>query len=197
MNPFEGYRITSAYGNRPDPFGSGKTEFHKGIDLVKTHRAPIFAFVSGEVIHAKLGVTGSGFGGYGITVAVRDKYGCLHVYAHLDSASVAVGAKVSAGQEVGKQGTTGQSTGSHLHYEVRTKYTPSYGYGTHTDPTTYLNDYFAKETVKLPKVEQWKLDIHDLALKNGVITSDWTDKLDESAPVWMVLRVANALKEAK
>lgn len=38
MNPFEGYRITSPYGNRPDPFGSGKTEFHKGIDLVKEHR---------------------------------------------------------------------------------------------------------------------------------------------------------------
>jgi len=55
----------------------------------------------------------------------------------------------------------------------------------------------SKEDVSMPKVEQWKLDIHELAKKNGIITSDWTDKLDESAPVWMVLRVANALKEAK
>lgn len=145
MNPFEGYRITSPYGPRRDPFGSGKTEFHKGIDLVKSHRSPIFSFVPGKVKHAKMGVSGSGFGGYGIVVAVKDKAGYLHVYAHLDSASVIVGQSVAAGQEIGKQGTTGQSTGSHLHYEVRKMYKPSYGYGTHVDPTEYLKLYFTKE----------------------------------------------------
>lgn len=144
MNPFIEYRITSPYGNRKNPFGSG-VEFHKGIDLVKSHRAPIHAFVGGLVTHAREGVTGSGFGNYGITVAIRDKYGSLHCYAHLDSTSVAVGDVVEAGQEVGKQGTTGMSTGSHLHYEVRKMATPSFGYGTHVDPTKYLQDYLEKE----------------------------------------------------
>ncbi|TCZ76059.1 M23 family metallopeptidase [Paenibacillus albiflavus] len=154
MNPFEGYRITSPYGNRPDPFGGGGIEFHKGIDLVKSHKAPILAFVAGEVIHAMVGLTGSGFGNYGIVVAIKDKRNCLHVYAHLDSASVAVGQQVVAGQEIGKQGTTGQSTGSHLHYEVRQLYQPSYGFGTHTDPTKYLVDYITREeTIMFEKLE--------------------------------------------
>jgi len=142
---FEGYLVTSPYGNRPDPFGSGKTEFHKGIDLVKSHKAPIYAFVSGKIIHAKMGVSNSGFGDYGIVVAVLDKYGALHVYAHLDSASVAVGDTVVKGQEVGRQGTTGMSTGSHLHYEVRKESTTRFGYGSHVNPTNYLISYQQKE----------------------------------------------------
>lgn len=96
-----------------------------------------------------MGVTGSGFGNYGIVVAIKDKTGHLHVYAHLDSASVVVGQYVAIGQELGKQGTTGQSTGSHLHYEVRRMYQPNYGYGTHVDPTQYLIDYLSKGEAKM------------------------------------------------
>jgi len=145
VNPFEGYQVSSPYGPRTNPFDHNFMEFHKGIDLVKAHRSPILTFVSGEVLHAKLGVAGSGLGGYGIAVAVRDKNNYLHIYAHLDSTTVKVGQQVTAGQEIGKQGTTGQSTGSHLHYEVRQACTPNFGYGTHVDPTNYLISFISKE----------------------------------------------------
>ncbi|MDK8182129.1 peptidoglycan DD-metalloendopeptidase family protein [Paenibacillus sp. UMB4589-SE434] len=136
----QGYRVTSPYGYRDDPFNGNKV-FHTGIDLVKAHKAPIFAFVGGEVVHAREGQPGTGFGGFGIVVAVKDERGALHCYAHLDSSSVRVGQKIGLGQEVGKQGTTGRSTGSHLHYEIRLKSSPSYGYGSHTDPSEYLSKH--------------------------------------------------------
>lgn len=156
-----GYRVTSEYGNRRDPFGSGKTVWHTGIDLVKPHRAPIHAFVGGTVTHAKMGQTGTGLGGFGITVVVVDKHGAAHLYAHLDSVSVSVGDVVKEGQEVGKQGNTGQSTGSHLHYEVRAKSTPSYGYQTDTDPAVYL------DKIMLEAVETKKGDDDKLLLSNS------------------------------
>ncbi|NOJ73215.1 M23 family metallopeptidase, partial [Paenibacillus alvei] len=135
-----GFTVTSPYGYRNDPF-NGSRVFHTGVDLVRAHKAPIFAFTAGEVVHAREGQSGTGFGGFGNVVAVMDERGALHCYAHLDTCSVKVGQKVIAGQEVGKQGTTGRSTGSHLHYEVRTKSSPSYGFGSHTDPGSYLSKY--------------------------------------------------------
>jgi hypothetical protein len=142
MNPFEGYRITSPYGPRINPIRKTK-EFHRGIDLVIAPKdGPIYAFVAGEVLHCKLGVKGSGFGNYGNVVAIRDAKGFLHVYAHLSSIVVKVGQSVERGQMIGRQGTTGLSTGEHLHYEVRKACSPSYGY-TPTEagvvePTAYL-----------------------------------------------------------
>lgn len=132
-----GYSVTSEYGWRNDPFSKVRV-WHTGIDLVKAHKSPILAFVPGEVVHARLGVTGSGFGSFGNVVALKDKDGHLHCYAHLDSISVKVGQKVAKGQEIGKQGSTGRSTGSHLHYEVRSKSSPSYGFGYDINPSKYL-----------------------------------------------------------
>ncbi|WP_412102310.1 glucosaminidase domain-containing protein, partial [Paenibacillus alvei] len=133
---------------RRDPI-NGKTAEHTGIDLVKAHKAPIFAFMDGQVVHAREGQSGTGFGGFGNVVAVKDSNGALHCYAHLDSCGVSVGQRVKAGQEIGKQGNTGRTNGngaangkgSHLHYEVRLKAAPSYGFGSHTDPGVYLSKY--------------------------------------------------------
>ncbi|WP_285853056.1 peptidoglycan DD-metalloendopeptidase family protein [Paenibacillus sp. MER 180] len=163
-----GFRITSPYGYRNDPF-TGNATFHTGIDLVKAHKAPIFAFASGEVVHAREGQAGTGFGGFGVVVAIKDERGALHCYAHLDSCSVKVGQPVKAGQEVGKQGTTGRSTGSHLHYEVRTKSTPSYGFGAHTNPGEYLEKHAVKEPEKA-SVELNGKKICDGTFKNGLVT---------------------------
>ncbi|MEC0092927.1 M23 family metallopeptidase [Paenibacillus macquariensis] len=151
MNPFESYRLTSPFGMRMHPVYQ-ILKFHKGVDLVRTpSMAPINAFVAGEVIHAKEGMKGSGFGGYGIVVAIKDNKGYLHCYAHLSAVLVKVGDMVKRGQKVGLQGSTGVSTGAHLHYEIRKAYSPSYGY-TETEigvvePTKYLQDFYSNEEI--------------------------------------------------
>jgi len=154
-NPFEGYQITSPFGMRTHPV-SGQLKFHRGIDLVVTPAdGPIYAFVAGEVMHAKMGVSGSGFGNYGITVAIRDDKGYLHVYAHLSAASVKVGQKVKQGDLIGKQGSTGISSGPHLHYEVRKAASPQYGYTATeagvVEPNQYLINYYGQSPVKEDK----------------------------------------------
>lgn len=155
MNPFEGYRITSPFGMRKDPF-DGSQKMHTGIDLVIADKAPIKAFMSGVVTHARMGVTGSGFGNFGNVVAIKDLNGALHCFAHLHAIAVKVGDSVKAGQVVGTQGNTGHSAGSHLHFEIRTSNSPSFGFGTHTEPTDYLVKY-AMEEVKLKKEEGMKI----------------------------------------
>src|SRR5690606_14012850 len=117
MNPFAEYRVTSPFGWRNDPF-TGERAFHTGIDLVKSHQAPIYAFTAGEVIHAKEGAPGSGFGGFGIVVAIRDKYGSLHCYCHLDMAAVKVGQYVQQGQMIDRKSTRLNSSHVKISYAV-------------------------------------------------------------------------------
>ncbi|MFE6076713.1 M23 family metallopeptidase [Paenibacillus sp. NPDC057886] len=111
--------------------------------------------VGGEVLHAKLGVSGSGFGNYGIVVAIKDDKGYLHVYAHLSAAGVKVGQQVKRGQLIGKQGSTGISSGAHLHYEVRKAASPQYGYTATeagvVEPTQYLINYYGLKPDKEDK----------------------------------------------
>ncbi|MBU8715377.1 M23 family metallopeptidase [Brevibacillus parabrevis] len=182
------YRVTSPYGPRKDPITGASETFHTGVDLVKAHRAPIRAFVDGTITHAKIGVSGTGYGGFGIVVAVRDKNGYTHMYAHLDDVSVHVGDMVQRGDVVGHQGSTGRSTGSHLHYEVRRR-----GYGTHTDPIAYLREYYpvskpdaptpelaekAEEDV-MKAIEAWKLELADKAIDSLAVK-----KLLQNADEW-------------
>ncbi|MCL6458488.1 MAG: M23 family metallopeptidase [Gorillibacterium sp.] len=167
MNPFEDYQITSPFGYRTL---NGSKEFHTGIDLVKGYKEPVYAFCAGEVIHAKEGVTGSGFGNYGIVVAIKDKAGRLQVYAHLESVAVKVGAIVIRGQNIGKQGNSGKvlpaptaqnpAAGSHLHYEVRkvAESHPPYGWiadrvNNCLDPTQYLIDFYRSDINPVKVVE--------------------------------------------
>jgi len=163
MNPFEGYRITSPFGPRTHPV-TGLPHFHTGIDLVKSFRASIPAFTTGQVMHAGEGRVGTGFGNMGIVVAIKDKYGCLHCYVHLDSVSVAVGDNVKQGQEIGKQGNTGKyTTGTHLHYEIRKKAAPSFGWIESEkdrchEPTQYLIDYYKKEDQPMTQAERDAMD---------------------------------------
>lgn len=141
---FEGYKVTSNFGKRLDPFTKKET-FHTGIDLVKKDKSAIYAFVEGKVIFAKEGIAGSGFGGFGNVVAVLDKNGALHCYCHLHEVKVKLNDVVKQGQVVGLQGSTGRSTGSHLHYEIRKTSKLSFGWRkgtTHVyDPTEYLKNY--------------------------------------------------------
>lgn len=161
MNPFAGYRITSPYGERIHPIKKTKM-FHRGIDLVIGHKKPILAFTDGEVIFAKEGKEGSGFGNYGNVVAIRDKNQALHCYAHLDTIGVNVGNLIKRGDPIGTEGNTGQSAGSHLHYEVRLKDSPSFGFGTQTEPTEYLLKFYQEES----QVSDWARDAVNWAIRN-------------------------------
>ncbi|PRA04815.1 hypothetical protein CQ043_12205 [Paenibacillus sp. MYb63] len=173
--PFEGYRLTSPFGMRKHPV-SGVNKFHRGVDLVVIPAdGPIYAFVAGEVIHAKLGVSGSGFGNYGVTVAIKDDKGYLHVYAHLSAAGVKVGQQVKRGQLIGKQGSTGISSGAHLHYEVRKACTPQFGYTATeagvVEPTQYLINYFGQKPVK----EEKPVTVRDINVPSEWAEAAWAE----------------------
>ena len=151
------YRVSSNYGWRTHPI-SGKRSFHKGIDLVKKHQAPIYSFSDGRVLFAGTGKSGTGLGGYGKVVFIIDSNGRGLLYAHLDSVSVSFNQPIKKGQMIGRQGNTGNSTGSHLHFEVRKKTSPSYGWSkdgenTTLDPVKYIESLGGRRIVKKIKVD--------------------------------------------
>jgi len=152
MGVFDGYRITNVFGWTTDPFDRNKRIWHTGIDLVKSHKAPIEAFTEGVVLFAGEGLSGTGFGGYGNVVLIQDKNNRGQVYAHLHSVAVKKGSSVKKGQIIGYQGSTGKVTGSHLHYEVRKKAMDKPPYGWEEDrvnnclnPTEYLENFYQNE----------------------------------------------------
>ncbi len=106
-----GYRQTSGYGLRFDPFNR-RPAFHAGLDFAGAHGAPIVAGAPGTVSFA--GVRS----GYGYVVEIDHGHGFKTRYAHLSAISVRVGDRVGIGTKVGAMGSTGRSTGTHLHYEV-------------------------------------------------------------------------------
>ncbi|MDQ6721723.1 MAG: peptidoglycan DD-metalloendopeptidase family protein [Candidatus Dormibacteraeota bacterium] len=107
------------------PYG-GYAHFHTGIDLVEPFGSPVFAADDGIV--ALVGVSSSGYGNY---VVIAHSGGLDTLYGHLSTALVKVGQTVSQGQTIGLEGSTGNSTGAHLHFELRIKQQP-------IDPAPYL-----------------------------------------------------------
>jgi peptidoglycan hydrolase-like protein with peptidoglycan-binding domain len=97
-----------------DPFGPRSDRFHPGIDLPAAFRVPVGAARGGTVAYA-----GPTFGGYGNLVTIAHGHGVRTMYAHLSRIDVHVGQRVEAGARVGLVGSTGLSTGPHLHFEVR------------------------------------------------------------------------------
>lgn len=105
------YRETSGYGPRVDPF-TRKGSFHAGLDMAAFERAPVVATSPGVVSFA--GVRS----GYGNCVEIDHGHGFKTRYGHLRDIQVVKGERVAIGQRVGSMGSTGRSTGTHLHYEV-------------------------------------------------------------------------------
>jgi murein DD-endopeptidase MepM/ murein hydrolase activator NlpD len=95
------------------PFGPRWGRLHGGIDLAAGTGSPVRSAAAGTVSAA------GSEGGYGIVVRVQHADGIETVYAHLSAAEVQVGATLEVGQQLGREGNTGQSTGPHLHFEVR------------------------------------------------------------------------------
>ena len=121
--PLEG-KLNSRFGYRKDPFRS-KFGFHSGIDIDAKHGEPIVATADGTVSKA------SWHHSYGKTVILEHKDGFETLYGHLSAITVKEGQKVSVGEVIGKAGSTGRSTGTHLHYEVIKN-------GKRIDPANYL-----------------------------------------------------------
>lgn len=106
------YEQTSGFGTRVDPF-VGSLAMHSGIDFRAPTGTPVKAIAAGRVVQA-----GSA-GGYGRMVEIDHGHGLTTRYAHLSAIEVSEGATVDKGEVIGAVGSTGRSTGAHLHYEVR------------------------------------------------------------------------------
>ena len=105
--------FTSGFGVRSDPFHAGAA-MHPGIDLAGSYGTPIYATADGTVLRA-----GWNSGGYGNLVEVDHGRGITTRYGHMSAILVSPGDHVTRGQQIGRMGSTGRSTGNHLHYEVR------------------------------------------------------------------------------
>jgi murein DD-endopeptidase MepM/ murein hydrolase activator NlpD len=105
--------FTSGFGVRSDPFRSGAA-MHPGIDLAGHYGTPIYATADGTVLRA-----GWNSGGYGNLVEIDHGRGITTRYGHMSAVLVHAGDHITRGQQIGRMGSTGRSTGNHLHYEVR------------------------------------------------------------------------------
>jgi murein DD-endopeptidase MepM/ murein hydrolase activator NlpD len=111
--PVRDAAFTSSYGVRTDPF-QGRAAMHAGIDLAGPIGTPIYATADGTITTA-----GWQNGGYGNLIKVEHGRGIETRYGHLSAIMVREGQRVRRGEMIGRMGSTGRSTGSHLHYEVR------------------------------------------------------------------------------
>ena len=112
VQPVTKLMFTSNFGIRSDPF-QGTARMHAGVDIPGPIGTPIYATADGIIAHADRQ------GGYGNLVEVNHGKGIATRYGHLSKILVSDGARVTRGQLIGLMGSTGRSTGPHLHYEVR------------------------------------------------------------------------------
>ena len=124
VRPCSWIALTSPYGWRSDPF-TGNQSFHNGVDLAHNQGTPIYAVRSGTVTVA----TYNSVYGYYVTINHGDGFSSL--YGHLTHYTVSAGSYVSQGQLIGYMGSTGRSTGSHLHFSI-------YYNGSTVNPMNYI-----------------------------------------------------------
>lgn len=122
--PFYG-RISSEYGYRKNPFGGYKGEFHPGIDIKGFLGNKVHATADGIVVR------NDWYGGYGNAVSIDHGSGLITLYGHLSRVNVVPGQEVKTGDVIGFMGSTGRSTGPHVHYEIRKN-------GQDIDPVPFL-----------------------------------------------------------
>jgi murein DD-endopeptidase MepM/ murein hydrolase activator NlpD len=133
LNPVDG-TIASPYGYRTNPW----PEFHKGVDLAADFGTPVHAAASGTVVSA-----GWDAGGFGIKVDIDHGNGYHTWYAHLSRVAVTPGERVTKGEPIAFVGSTGESTGPHLHYQVMHDGNP-------IDPEPFLNGVPSNVLATLP-----------------------------------------------
>ena len=127
-------RNLGAYGRRIDPVYRTPA-FHEGMDFSGKTGTPIYATGNGRVMAP------SGYAGFGIQVMIDHGYGYRTRYAHLIRSLVQPGQEVKRGEKIGEMGSTGKSTGTHLHYEVHYR-------GNHVNPIGYLGRDMTEDDYK-------------------------------------------------
>jgi murein DD-endopeptidase MepM/ murein hydrolase activator NlpD len=123
--PYSG-PITSTFGQRENPFGGNNVETHKGLDIKGPVGGQVKAMAKGEVAFA------GRKNGFGNCIILKHGNGFETLYGHLSKILVSVGDQIDIGQQIGLIGSTGRSTGPHLHYEV-------HRYGQKINPESFLN----------------------------------------------------------
>jgi murein DD-endopeptidase MepM/ murein hydrolase activator NlpD len=121
--PTSGY-VTSGYGNRTSPF-TGREQFHAGLDIAADFGTPVIAPARGRVVFSGMN------GPFGRMIEIDHGYGLRSHFAHLAGSNVKQGQTVERGTPIGQVGSTGRSTGPHLHYGVEVN-------GRTVDPTDYI-----------------------------------------------------------
>jgi murein DD-endopeptidase MepM/ murein hydrolase activator NlpD len=109
--PIWNYHVSSPFGHRADPFNK-KSAAHKGVDLASNKGNIIKVMADGKVTHSEW------VNGYGNMIEIDHTNGFKTKYAHLNKSYVKKGQIVKKGEQIGEVGSTGRSTGPHLHYEV-------------------------------------------------------------------------------
>ena len=123
--PTSGGYISSYFGGRRNPFDGYSSDWHSGIDIANNYGAPVYATASGYVNFS------GWYGGYGRYVEINHDFGFKTAYAHMSSLAVSSGSYVEKGDIIGYVGSSGNSTGPHLHFEV-------WRYGEEVDPLNYV-----------------------------------------------------------
>ena len=136
--------VTSSFGSRLDPF-KGEGAFHTGIDIASSQGDAVRAPADGIVLKAGLGT------GYGREVVVDHGHGVETLYAHLSGFAVITGQDVHQGDILGYVGSSGHSTGPHLHYEVRIHDTP-------VNPSKYLPGAPSRQLASTPSTPPTNLN---------------------------------------
>jgi murein DD-endopeptidase MepM/ murein hydrolase activator NlpD len=122
--PVEGY-VTDGYGMRRNPFSGEGRESHEGLDISVDFGTPVSATADGLVVFA------APYAGYGNLVILYHNNGITTRFGHLSRITVEVGQRVKRGEQIGLAGSTGRSTGPHVHYEIRENDQP-------VDPLRYV-----------------------------------------------------------
>lgn len=130
--PVEG-RITGPFGARIDPF-NGEGAFHRGVDISTEYGTPVLAPADGTVTYADFE------SGYGRLIEIDHGHGYVTRYGHLSAYAVTEGQAVHRGDIIGYVGSSGRSTGPHLHYEVWVHNTP-------VNPHNFLRNVFARSAM--------------------------------------------------
>lgn len=135
--PLKGYDVSSPFGLRKLAH-EARARSHRGVDIAAPHGTAVYVVAEGKVVR-----TGYQAGGYGAFVEVRHPNGMTSLYAHLSRIDVASGMALEPGRRIGLVGSTGYSTGPHLHLEIRRQHAQ-------VDPARVLGRSF-QAPVDLPK----------------------------------------------